>query len=265
MRIPVFAALVAASFLIPVPDAGAAPDPTAEHKRVYAQINDDLGRMTKKTFELDFPGAPVPPQATVWMENGLPRKVQVIYPDDHGSTGEAYYLKPVGDGVQVLFVYAGVTTQAVDGGNSTLREHRYYFRDGQMFRWLDENKTSVPQNTDEFKAKEQELLDTLSTVLESLSPPKSGGKPAGGPIKETTGTFAGFEEGDYTYLHLRAGGEEHSFMILRTDDALERLLNAPERYMGKKITVTWQNTMETIPEAGGRIEVTKVLSVTLPK
>lgn len=55
MRISVFAALVAASFLIPVPDAGAAPDPTAEHKRVYAQINDDLGRMTKKPSSSIFP------------------------------------------------------------------------------------------------------------------------------------------------------------------------------------------------------------------
>lgn len=265
MRIPVFATLVVASLLIPVTDAGASSDPTAEHKRVYAQINDGLGRMTKQTFELDFPGAPVPPQATVWAENGLPRKVQVLYPGDHGSADEAYYLKPVGDGVQLLFVYASVTTQAVDGGNSTLREHRHYFRDGRMFRWLDESKTPVPQDSGEFKAKEQELLDTLSTALEFRPLPNSGDKPAASPIKETAGTFVGFEEGDYTYLHLRVGGEEHSFMVLQTDDALERLLNAPERYRGKKITVTWQSTMENIPEAGGRIEVTKVLSVTLPK
>lgn len=263
MRMSAFATLVAAALLIPALDAGAAPDPTAEHRRVHTEINDSLGEMTRQAFSVDFPGAPVPAEAIVWTENGLPRKVQVTYPGDHGRTGEAYYLKPVGNGVQLLFVYAAVTTQAVDGSNSTLREYRYYFRDGEMFRWLDENKQPVPQNSDEFKAKESELLDTLSTVLESR--PDSGGAQAGNRVEETTGTFAGIEQGDYSYLQLKVGGEEQSFMILATDDAIERLLDAPNKYMGKRITVVWQTAMENIPEAGGRIEVTKVLSVKLPR
>lgn len=266
--------LLRAALLIPLllgVSGAKAADPTAEHRAVYAEVNDSLGSMRKTTFTLDLADAPVPVEGTAWRQAGQVRKIRLVFPGDHGDSLQEYYYTP---GADLLFVYEAVTTQSINGGSATLQEHRHYFQDGRMFRWLAPDRQPVTTKSADFRQRELDLLDLSSLALEAVDRTtarptgNTGGKTGGSPpnagaARETTGIFTGIESGDYSYLLLKTGTEEQSYMILQTDDALDRLLADPDRYIGKRITVVWQTAREDIPEAGGRVEVTKALSVRL--
>ncbi len=248
--------------------ASAASDPTAEHKRVYAEVNDNLAGMEKQAFELDMPGAPVPAEVTAWSDDGDVRKLRVVYPGDHGDTTDEFYFEANDAGGQLLFVYESVVTQAIDGSNASTSENRYYFDGGRLFLWLDGDRRKVTPGSDAFVRAEQDLIETSDAALAELSgkggSSGQGAAPVAGDAQQLTGVFTGLEVGDYTYLKLDAGGEERSFMILDTDDAIEALLADPSAYEGRKLTITWQTSEQDIPEAGGKIEVDQLLSVSLP-
>lgn len=261
---------LAVALLVPAATATAAPDPYDEAKRVYEEIKEELPGLYKDTFEFNLPDAPVPPEVSAWVDKGFPRKISITYPGDHGATVEEYYYALAGGELELVLAYQSITTEAVDGSNSTTRDHLFYFDDGRMLRWVDENDERVSPTSADFTSKEEELLATSDRVLAqmagTLDDGGSGSGSGGGaePVEEATGIFDGFEQGDYLYLHLSSNGEQSSFMILRTDGALEKLINNPEKYIGKRITVLWQNAVENIPEAGGPTEVTKAVSVKLP-
>lgn len=247
--------------------AAAASDPTAEHKRVYAEVNDNLAGMEKHHFEMELPGAPVPADVTAWNDDGVVRKLSIVYPGDHGDTVEDYYYEGAEGAGELVFVYQRIDTAAIDGSNASSRENRYYFRDSHLFLWLDNDHRKVSPSSDEFARTEQDLLAASDAAMGGAMPPE----PTGGPTpsgsanaEELTGVFTGLEEGDYTYLKLKVGGEERSFMILDTDDSIEALIADPGAYEGKKISITWQTTEQDIPEAGGKTEVDQLLSVSLP-
>jgi len=243
--------------------AFAASDPTAEHKRVYQEVNDNLAGMEQKAFQLDMPDDPVPAEVTAWSDDGDVRKLRIVYPGDHGDTTDEFYFEGNDAGGQLLFVYERIETQAVDGSNASSRENRYYFRDGKLFRWLDGDRQQVSPKSEDFARTEQDLLDISDAALAEAG---DGGRQSitATDAQESIGTFTGIEQGDYTYLKLQVDGEERSFMILDTDDAIEKLLDNPDAYIGKQIAVSWQTSEEDIPEAGGKTEVDKVLTVTLP-
>ena len=79
--------------------------------------------------------------------------------------------------------------------------------------------------------------------------------------KSTDGTFVRIDEGDYFHWVINTKGEEFSFFILNADAAVEKVLEDPEKFVGKKCRVLWKESMEDIPEAGGKIKVKQVLSV----
>lgn len=248
--------------------AAAAPDPTAEHKRVYAEVNDNLAGMEKHRFEMELPGAPVPVDVTSWSDDGVVRKLSIVYPGDHGDTVEDYYYEGAEGAGELLFVYQRIDTAAADGSNASSRENRFYFRDSHLFLWLDNDHRKVSPSSDEFARAEQELFAASDAAIGGALPPEptNGGVTPSGPAdgEELSGTFTGLEEGDYVYLKLDVGGEERSFMILDTDAAIDQLLADPDAYVGKDITIVWQATEQDIPEAGGKIEVDKLLTVKLP-
>jgi len=259
---------LAAAFLVALLSlagaAFAASDPTAEHKRVYQEVNDNLAGMEQKAFQLDMPDDPVPAEVTAWSDDGDVRKLRIVYPGDHGDTTDEFYFEGNDAGGQLLFVYERIETQAVDGSNASSRENRYYFRDGKLFRWLDGDRQQVSPKSEDFARAEQDLLDISEAALAEADGANGGKHPVATDAQQATGTFAGIEQGDYAYLKLNVNGEERSFMILDTDAAIDKLVNDPDAYMGKEITVSWQSSEEDIPEAGGKTEVDKVLTVTLP-
>lgn len=252
--------------------ASAATDPTAEAKRVYAEVNDNLAGFERVSVELELPDAPAPAEVTGWNDDGDVRKIEIVYPGDHGATTEDYYYAAADDGGALTFVFQRIETAAADGSRSTTRENRYYFRDGQLFRWLDDKRKPVSPKSDEFSRAEQDLLDAADAALAALTPPEptdgltAPDQSADGPAnaEELSGTFTGIEEGDYFHLNLKVGGEERSFFILDTDAAIDKLLADPDAYVGKKITIVWQKAVEDIPEAGGKMEIEKLLTVKLP-
>lgn len=262
--------LAAALFVLALGIGGAtaASDSTAEQKRVYAEVNDNLGGMQKLRAEVELPGAPVAAGVTTWSDDGVVRKISIIYPGDHGDTVEDYYYGGSEDGGELMFVFQRIETRAIDGSHASARENRYYFRDGHLFLWLDDKRHQVSPSSDAFSRAEEDLTAASDAVLDTVVAPEptSGSTPTvPDDAEELTGTFDGIEQGDYAYLKLEVDGEERSFIILETDAAIDKLIDDPDSYMGEEITVVWQAGEEDLPEAGGKVEVEKLLTVRLPE
>ena len=81
-------------------------------------------------------------------------------------------------------------------------------------------------------------------------------------VQTVEGVFLGIEEGDYPHWQMKsADGKELSFFILKSDAAIDQVLEKPKRFKGRRCRVKWMKSMEDIPEAGGKIEVEQVLSI----
>lgn len=80
--------------------------------------------------------------------------------------------------------------------------------------------------------------------------------------KIATGTFIGIEEGDYAHWQMRdAKGKELSFFILRPDTSVDKVLENPKIFVGRKCRVKWKQSTENLPEAGGNTQIEQILSV----
>ena len=79
----------------------------------------------------------------------------------------------------------------------------------------------------------------------------------------TTGTFATLEEGDYYYIHIKdENNQETSFTLWSAYEGAANLnIDNWESVRGKKIKVTWEESMEEIPEAGEKMLIKKVLAI----
>jgi hypothetical protein len=77
------------------------------------------------------------------------------------------------------------------------------------------------------------------------------------------GTFVRIDEGDYFHWVIKpTEGEERSFFILNPPDAsVDKVVEEPAAFVGKKCRITWKASKEEIPEAGGKIDIEQVLSV----
>lgn len=81
-------------------------------------------------------------------------------------------------------------------------------------------------------------------------------------LQTTSGTFTGIEEGDYAHWNMKTDkGEEVSYFILKPDASIEKVLENPKPFIGKKCAVKWKASKENIPEAGGKIDLEQVVSV----
>lgn len=78
-----------------------------------------------------------------------------------------------------------------------------------------------------------------------------------------TGTFVGIEMGDYAHLLVKdQNGEERSFFV-SNDKSFMPFIENPEKYVGKKVQVTWHLVKKHIPEAGGEMELEEATSIKL--
>lgn len=76
------------------------------------------------------------------------------------------------------------------------------------------------------------------------------------------GTFLRIDEGDYFHFVMKdEQGEEQSYFILKPDRSLEQVIHSPDKYIGKKCRITFQESAELLPEAGQRMKISQVLSV----
>lgn len=96
---------------------------------------------------------------------------------------------------------------------------------------------------------------------------KGGGEIKGSTLNVTEGKFLRLDEGDYYHWVMKdsESGEEVSYFIIKPDASVEAVVDNPEKYVGKKCRVTWKESTENLPEAGGKQDIEQVLSVTWAK
>lgn len=196
---------------------------------------------------------------------------------------EEYYPGPDG---RLAYVH-------LDWGDDDHRvKESIYFTTTAIVKWLanGENSDESPEELKESFATFQKNFATYSHILlpdqaaapasqsaASASEDSSGktfasaGK-GSGDIKGTTlnvteGKFLRIDEGDYFHWVMKdkETGEEVDYFILKPDASVEAVTDAPDKFVGKKCRVTWKESTENLPEAGGKQDVQQILSVTWVK
>lgn len=150
----------------------------AQQKRhirsVYADTNQNLPsyKVTSYEVERSTEGGEV----TLYFDHTQLKKIKEVH---FGETGKAifeYYF----DNQGLVFIFKQIhhynapITQfeadedipAFDPNKSRIEENRYYFCQGKMIEWLDENKRPVPPNSKRYINKQNELL--TSDVLPKM-------------------------------------------------------------------------------------------------
>jgi hypothetical protein len=225
-----------------------AQEDTAPHRKLYAEIQAATGKMKrlKGTVEVDGLGF----ELEGWRQGGELRKVVARVPGEDGDGSEEYYF----EGGQLQFVFRQYAAAAEDGKKGAQVEDRFYLKDGVLFKWLGADKKAVPADAEEFKL-EARRLEELSAVFTAALGDKA-------VAAEMEGVFLGIEEGDYAHWRMRnEKGEEVSLFVLRPEASVEAVLENPEKFAGKRCRVRWRKSMETIPEAGGKMEVKQIFGV----
>lgn len=225
---------------------------TAHHKAVYNKINAMEGSLQKVTAT--YKDDPTEFALTGWLENGMVRKIVAANGDD-GNAVEEIYL----ENEEPLFVFSTYTQGGVSGGPRV--EERLYFKDGSVFKWLTTEKPAPVFHGEDYAATTERFVSNCTAFVAALKKGRPAGKKAAA-AQVIEGTFVGVEQGDYAHWNMRVkGGEDASFYILRPEASVEKVLEKPEAYAGKKCRVTVKKSMENIPEAGGKTEVEQILSV----
>ena len=80
--------------------------------------------------------------------------------------------------------------------------------------------------------------------------------------KSAEGTFVRIDEGDYFHWVMTdKKGEEVSYFIMSPDASVDKVIEEPGKFVGKKCRIQWKTSTENIPEAGGKLEIDQILSV----
>jgi len=235
--------LLPVAFLALAAAAAHAEVDTTHHKAVYNEINDNLESFTKVTGQVQGESGPI--ALTAWLESGVARKI-VAKPGSTGNGVDEYYL----EGAKPLFVF-GMRKNDETGEQI---EERIYFVGGEIAKWLSTDKSFVPQSEDYIGFTEQ-LNANVSTFLAAVGPLP--------PPQIVAGTFLGIEQGDYAHWRMRtSAGEDVSFFLLKTNDALDLVFADPKQYEGRKCSVAVKTSVEELESAGGRVEIDQIVDVT---
>lgn len=239
--------------LLCLPIAGrlTAQDDTAVQRKVYSEIQESVGKMKQATATSDVDGLEFELQG--WREGDDLRKIVARVPGEDGDGSEEYYFK---DGA-LLFVFRHYAAAAEDGKKGVQVENRFYLKDGALFKWLGSDKQPVSPKSEDFQYENARLKEVSAIFVAAFNK-----KPVVAVAAEMTGVFLGIEEGDYSHWRMKDGkGEEVSLFILQPEASVDAVLEKPEDFVGKRCTVTWKKSMETIPEAGGEMEVEQIFGV----
>ncbi len=235
-----------------------AEDDTAHHRKVYGAIN--AGEAHYQKSQAIHKDDPVVFELTGWSGKGALRKILATVPGEDGGGSEEYYLE---DG-KLLFVLRHYrATHPETGKANALIEDRFFFRDGILFKWVGAGKKTVAPDDADFKAEAARLTENCAVFIKALqgkSAAKSGEKTAA--VQPAEGVFTGIEDGDYPHWNMKTNqGKERSFFVLRPDASVEKVLEEPGKFVGRKCRVRWKSSTENIPEAGGKMKVEQILSV----
>ncbi|MBV6499772.1 MAG: hypothetical protein CJBNEKGG_02235 [Prosthecobacter sp.] len=232
--------------------SAAAQEDTAHHRQVYQEVNANEASFKKVTaaFRTEASKADL----TGWFEGNEARKIIAVTSGEDAAVTE-YYL----EGGEPLFVFNTFRQLKEDGSRGPKVEERLYFKEGAIFKWLTTEKPAPVFHGEDYQATTEKHATNCAAFVAALNKARSSGR-AG--AKVTVGVFAGIEEGDYFHWNMQAaGGEEVSYFILHPDASVDKVLEDPAAYVGRRCRVTWKKGMEDIPEAGGKMQVEQILSV----
>lgn len=137
-------------------------------RAVYAHINQNQPNLKVATYNIyqSTEGGKV----TLYFDHNQLKKIKEINYSETGKSIFEYYFDDQG----LVFIfkqdhnYNAPITQfeadddipAFDPNKSRIEENRYYFCQGKMIEWLDENKRPVPPNSKRYIDKQNELLNS---------------------------------------------------------------------------------------------------------
>lgn len=232
-----------------------AQDDTAHHRAVYQAINEKAA--ASKPVKATHKDDPIVFELQGWFDGKDLQKIISVVPGEDGDGNEEYYL----ENGQPLFVFRRYSDINQDSGKVLTRyEDRFYFKNGKMFKWLDTSKQPVKTTSEDFIAEAERLTLNTQSFIAAFKGKGVAVKPQA--LQSTTGTFLGIEEGDYAHWQMKTeAGKEVSYFILRPEASVEKVLENPKAYQGKKCRGHWKSSTEKIPEAGGEIKVEQILRV----
>lgn len=239
------------SALLLLPLGSFAQEDTAHHRAVYQQIKEQEKTLVKTTAT--YEDSPLVFSLTGWLKEGRIKKI-VARSSEDGAGTEEYYL----ENEKPLFVYSTYSRNHLSKAPQKV-ENRLYFRDGHIFKWLTNDSTAGILHSEDYAAETERLTSNCTAFIKAL---KADSKEQTAKTQVTEGIFLGIEQGDYEHWNLRTStGKELSLFVLQPDSSLDKALENPQAFTGKKCKVTWKKSIEDIPEAGGKIEVEQILSV----
>lgn len=228
---------------------------TAHHRAIYNAINAKENSLKKVTAT--YKDETTIFALTGWLEGGEVKKIVAKCGDDGDGITE-YYL----EGEKPLFVFNTYFTVAEGGKNRTKIEERLYFKDGSIFKWLTTEKPAPVFHGEDYAATTELYTSNCEAFVAALKKGKGATDKPKAAAKLTDGVFLGIEEGDYAHWNMRTvDGDEVSYFILNPDTPVDKVLENPKAFIGKKCRVSWKKSTENIPEAGGKMEIEQVLSV----
>jgi len=231
-------------------------------KAVFAEVSGKVRGVKPESKDSEEANG-YPLEAKIWRMEDAIRKLETVVSEEHGSQTTEFYYTAAGD---LVFALQTTTTERVDTGEVVhRRQDRFYWDAGELVHWLDAEKQVVSPDAGEFGEREKDLIDLEA---ESLALFAGDEQAAVGKVIDqgtVTGTFGGIEQGDFFHLRLQlADGEEQTYMILRSEGLLDKVVENPDRYIGKKLKVHWQEKVMHIPEAGGTQQMTICVRVEQP-
>jgi hypothetical protein len=254
----IFLVLVAS---FPLAKAGDAAVTTTQQKAVYEAINKAEATFSKSSAKCEIDGLAF--ELTGRSDAKSLRKIVARVPGEDGDGFEEFYL----ENGKIVFVLRSYQAATAEGKKPETMEDRFYFKDGKMVKWLaGKEKADTPPTDQGFQAEAERLLGNGAEFIKAFAAKTGKSKttkeaPAAAKLKTTEGTFTGIEEGDYFHWGLKTKQGEETFFILDADDSVDAVLKSPKSFAGKRCRITWQTSIENIPQAGGKMEVSQIKSV----
>ncbi len=146
--------------------AAFAQDDTAHARQVHADVNRQLASFNTVSVIVKRPDVEYQSNVRAWSDTSGVRKIETTDFDDDGDvTTEYYYANGA-----LVFVYQAIKGFNDAGKQATRIEHRQYFRDGAMIKWLSGmDKSSIAPNATEFAEEARTRFRASAFFLQTAS------------------------------------------------------------------------------------------------
>ena len=132
-------------------------DPIPAIRQQYAAINKGVRRYRKIRKELSGFSLEGGELVAYFKGPALVKIAATHYGEGGNSTEEYYYSNG-----NLIFVFEKVSRydRPMSGKVTSTAENRFYFSDGKLIRWLNENNKQNTAGSEEYRQKEKQLLET---------------------------------------------------------------------------------------------------------